>query len=171
MTKHIKKIALKHIPKTPGTLPMIAMLAALGVSSLTYTVTVHADTATSTRSTGVHMQKGKRGAGERHQQVSSVTTLHARPAAAGVIQSVSGYVVTVQDRENKLYTIDVSAATILKGGRGQASTTIAVTDLKVGDMFGAKGTLTGTHVIATQAMTSPQHAFMKKLYTKSTARK
>lgn len=166
MTKHIKKISLRHIPKTSRTLPMIAMLAALGVSSLTYTVTVTADTAATTRTTGIHMQKGKRGGGERHQHGPSTELLREKPVAAGVIQSVSGSIVTVRDRESKLYTVDVSNATILKGGRGQASTTIAVTDLKVGDMFGAKGTLTGTHVIATQAMTSPQHAFMKKLHTK-----
>ncbi len=171
MTKHIKKISLKNISKTSKTLPMIAMLAALGVSSLTYTVTVHADTSTSTRSTGVHMQKGKRGGGERSQHASSSMPLREKPAAAGVIQSVNGYIVTVKDRESKLYTIDVGNATILKGGRGQASTTVAVSDLKVGDMFGAKGVLTGTHVVATQAMTSPQHGFMKKLYNKATTTK
>lgn len=163
MTKHIKKIALQQIPKNAKTLPMIAMLAALGVSSLTYSVTVSADTATSTRITGMHIQKGKKVSGDKvdHRE---------KPAVAGVIQSIDGSRITVKDREGKLYTVDVGAATILKGGRGQAPISIQAADLVLGDMFGAKGVLTGTHVVATQGMTSPQHSFMKKLHEKRAKR-
>lgn len=163
MPKHTKKISSKKNQSRTNTLPMAALLMALGVSSLTYTVTVSAnDTATASRYVGMHMQKNKKGEGERHSRASS--TEHVKPAASGVIQSVQGYVVTVKSRDDVFYTIDVSKATMLRGGRGQASTTVSVTDLKVGDMFGAKGILTGTHVIATQAMTSPQHPFMRKLH-------
>lgn len=166
MSKHIKKIDLKNSKKTSRTLPMIAVLAALGVSSLTYTVTVSADSVTTTKTTGIHIQKGKRGHDEKHERamLHASSTPREKPAAAGVITSILGSVVTVQDRDGALYTIDVAGATILKGGRGQASTTIAITDLKVGDMLGAKGVKTGTHVIAKQVMTSPQHPFMKRLH-------
>lgn len=161
MTKQVKKTKLKNEQVSKATtLPMIAMLAALGVASLTYSVTVTADTATTIKTFGLHMQRGKRGT-DTHQLTNKV-----KPAAAGVIQSVIGSLVIVKDRDDTLYTIDVSLANIFRGGRGQASTTIAISDLKVGDMLGAKGMLTGTHVVATDVMTSAQHPFMKKIHEK-----
>ncbi len=164
MPKQVKNKKTKNIRKSTGTtLPMIAMLAALGVASLTYSVTVSADTSTAVRTFGVHMERGKKLGDKNH------LTNKVKPAAAGVIQSVIGSLVTIKDRDGALYTIDVSSANIFRGGRGQASTTIAVVDLKVGDMLGAKGTLTGAHVVATDVMTSAQHPFMKKMHEKLAA--
>jgi hypothetical protein len=162
MSKNVKKITVKNITKSAmPSLPMMAMLAALGVSSLTYTVTVSADTTTtSSKPLGIHMQRGKKGH-DKHQIANGV-----KPAAAGVIQSIDGMLVTIKDRSDTVYTIDVSGANIFRGGRGQASTTIAASSLKVGDMLGVKGVLTGTHVVATDVMTSAQHPFMKKLHEK-----
>lgn len=165
MKKNIKKIATQKKHTNSTTIPMIALLAALGVSSLTYTVTVQADTGTAAKTYGMHMHKGKRG-GEGKHTSSADKADKVRPAAAGVIQSVQGSVVTVKSRDGQLYTVETSSATIFRGGRGQASTTIAVSDLKVGDMLGVKGALNGTHVVATSVMTSPQHPFMKKIYEK-----
>lgn len=167
---HNKKNTVKKAKKRSQAIPMIALLAALGVSSLTYTVTVQADSttmaSTSTKTVGMHMKKGKGIKGNHAHASSTMAGIpKEKPAAAGIIQSITGSVVTVKDREDAVYTIDVSGAVIMKGGRGQASTTIAASDLKVGDMLGAKGTLQGTHVVATHAMTSPQHPFMKKIHS------
>jgi hypothetical protein len=166
MSKNVKKITVKNITKSAmPTLPMMAILAALGVSSLTYTVTVSADTtASANKPSGIHMLRGKKGGSDGYRIADGV-----KPAAAGVIQSVSGSIITIKDRSDTMYTIDVSSANIFRGGRGQASTTIAVSDIRVGDMLGVKGAITGTHVIATDVMTSAQHPFMKKLHKKLTS--
>lgn len=261
MPKNIKKVLRKKKARASTTLPMIAMLAALGVSSLTYSVTtVSADAGTSaTKTTTIQMPKGKRG-GERGQhgiggtvtgitgtvititgKDSKVYTIDAssakfvkvtppvqstgtssslrpeptfttialtdisvgntimvkgtisgttvtatevavgtfsksgphdgsvkriKPVAAGVIQSINGSIVTIKDRVGAVYTVDVSGAKILQGGRGLASTVVTVADIKVGDMLGAQGVLTGTNVVATEVMTGPQHPFMQRLNEK-----
>ncbi len=251
MSKNTKKI-LRKKKRVSQTLPIIAMLAALGVSSLTYSVTASADSGTSTTTrTSIHMSKGRKQAvggtvtavsgtditvttpkhgtytvdashasfvkfvepstaGTRPATTSATisdvvvgvnimtrgtvsgthavatqvvigTGLHAKPAAgnkvhsvgkpaaSGVIQSIDGSLVTIKDKDNKTYIVDVSSAKILRGGRGQAATTIIVSDLKVGDMLGAKGTLTGATVVATDVMTSSPHAFMQRLHKTATS--
>lgn len=180
MSKNIKKV-LRKKKRVSQTLPIIAMLAALGVSSLTYSVSVSADSgASGVTRPSFNMLKNKKDGSKRENKdllekkgkgLKKGMENSIKPVAAGVIQSISGSLVTIKDRKDQIYTIDVSSAVILRGGRGQASTTIAVSDLKVGDMLGAKGVLTGTNVVATGVMTSPQHPFMKKIHDARTSSK
>lgn len=172
MSKHLKKV-LRKKKRISQTLPIIAMLAALGISTLTYSVTVSADTGTASSTTSVHMQRGKKSGIKSHTKGNTHSFIRSavKPTASGVIQSIDGTTVTIKDRNNTVYTIDVSSAHILKASIGKASTTISVSDLKVGDMLGVKGTLTGTTVTATDVVTSPQHPFMKKLHDARTSSK
>lgn len=70
----------------------------------------------------------------------------------GVVTAVSGSTVTIDSMVGKTkttYAVDASAATLKKGVGKGAPTTIAVTDITVGDRITAVGTLSGTTVSAT----------------------
>jgi len=74
------------------------------------------------------------------------------PGVAGTVSAVSGTTITVTGKNNTSYTVDVTNAKILKGNQGAAPSTISVSDIKVGDMVGVQGTISGTSVTATQVM-------------------
>lgn len=69
---------------------------------------------------------------------------------SGTVTAVSGSTITIDSlfaKTKTTYIIDASAAALTKGmGRG---TTIAVTDVKVGDKIMVTGPLTGTNIAAT----------------------
>jgi hypothetical protein len=82
----------------------------------------------------------------------------AKPAAAGIIQTVAGNTVTIKDRNSAIYTVDATSAKILKdsGTRGTAPVQGTIADLTVGNMLMAQGTLSGSTVVATEIVTGPQ---------------
>lgn len=86
-----------------------------------------------------------------------------KPIAFGTISAINGTVVTLVDSNNSTtYTVDTSNAKILKaptlpttdtGTRPTTrpeATTIALTDLKVGDSIVVRGTISGTNITATE---------------------
>jgi hypothetical protein len=71
-----------------------------------------------------------------------------KPAAAGKITAINGYILTIAGKNNSALTIDATNAKITSGFRA-SSTTIAIGNLTVGEMISATGALTGTNVVAT----------------------
>ncbi len=71
-------------------------------------------------------------------------TGNGMPVIAGKITTISGNSVTVTNRENVTYTIDVTNAKVEQKG-----TATTVSSLTVGDMVIVQGTVTGTTVSAT----------------------
>jgi hypothetical protein len=72
------------------------------------------------------------------------------PGVMGTVSAVSGNTITVAGKDNTSYTVDATNAKILKGVEGAAPTTGSVSDIKVGDTVGVRGTVTGTSVAATE---------------------
>ena len=81
------------------------------------------------------------------------------PGVMGTIASISGTAITVTGRNNTTYPVDASAATVHVAAEGAAPTTGTVASLKVGDMVGVRGTVTGTNVAATDIMSGMMHGF------------
>jgi hypothetical protein len=77
-----------------------------------------------------------------------------KPAAFGVVAGVSGTTILLDSKLPKTatttYTVDASNATIIKGIGKNATTTIAVSDIAVGDRLVVRGTVSGTTITATK---------------------
>ena len=89
-----------------------------------------------------------------------------KPTAGGKVTAVNGSTITIQDRDEKTYTIDATNAKLTSGFRD--TTTIVVSDIKVGDMVMTHGTLNGTTVTATDVhdmgtLPEPGKGFGKKM--------
>lgn len=67
------------------------------------------------------------------------------PGVMGHVTAISGSTITLSGTNNTTYTIDASAAKIVKN----RNTIIGITDIKVGDTIMVQGTVTGTTVVAT----------------------
>lgn len=67
------------------------------------------------------------------------------PGVMGQVTSINGSVITINGKNNTVYTIDASTAKIVKN----RNTVITIADIKVGDNIMAQGTVTGTNVAAT----------------------
>ncbi len=67
---------------------------------------------------------------------------------SGAVTAVNGSIITIAGMNKTVYTIDASGAAITKG-MGSTSTTLAITDVKVGDKVFAIGAITGTNIVAT----------------------
>lgn len=79
--------------------------------------------------------------------------LGMRPQVHGTITAINGTTITVADNmDGSIYTVEAGSAKILKGGDGTGPATVTVADLAVGDFLGARGTLTGTSLAATEIM-------------------
>lgn len=75
------------------------------------------------------------------------------PGVHGKITAISGSTITISnERSGTTYTVDASAATVMKGSVGAAPTASSVSSLAVGDMVHAVGTVSGTSVTATKIM-------------------
>lgn len=59
---------------------------------------------------------------------------------------------TVTGRDGTTYTVDVSGAKVMMGRDGAAPAAGSVSDIKVGDTVGVRGTVSGTSVSATEVM-------------------
>lgn len=73
------------------------------------------------------------------------------PMVSGSITAINGSYLTISGRNNTIYTVDITNAKILKGF-GSSTSTLALTDIKVGDAVGVIGTLSGTNITATSLL-------------------
>ncbi len=64
---------------------------------------------------------------------------------AGTITALNGPTLTLADKNNTIYTVDATNAKILKD---YASTSIAVSEIKIGDHVLVRGSLAGTSIVA-----------------------
>ena len=85
--------------------------------------------------------------GERPEGTTPAFTGNGMPVIAGKIATISGNSVTVSNRENVTYTVDVTNAKVEQKG-----TTATVSSLTVGDMVIVQGTVNGTTVSATSVI-------------------
>ncbi len=84
---------------------------------------------------------------------AGVTRPDRAPGVHGKITAISGTTLTItNERSNTTYTVDASAATVMKASAGAAPTTSSVSSLAVGDIVHARGTVSGTSVTATNIM-------------------
>jgi len=74
---------------------------------------------------------------------ASVPTGNGQPIIGGTVTAVSGDTVTITNKSNTSYTIDVTNATVTKNG-----TASSVSNVAVGDSVLAQGTVNGTSVTA-----------------------
>ncbi|MDE1924680.1 MAG: hypothetical protein KGH79_00665 [Patescibacteria group bacterium] len=117
-------------------IPMLAVAlaggAAAGISGI-----ASASTSTNT-ATQTFTDHGHRGMG---------------PGIVGTVSAVNGDSLTVAGKNGTTYTVDVTTATVMKSsGAGSAPTTVAISDIAVGDTIMAQGTVSGTSVTATNVM-------------------
>ncbi len=75
-----------------------------------------------------------------------------RTVFAGHVTAISGNTITITDMKNATYTVDATAAQIVKGNHAQTAETIA--DVKIGDRIVAIGTINGTTITATKIIDS-----------------
>lgn len=64
---------------------------------------------------------------------------------AGVVTSINGNSITLTGKDNVVYVVDATSATIKKGS---ATTTVDISQIHSGDKLFVRGTVTGTTVIA-----------------------
>ncbi len=79
-------------------------------------------------------------------------SMNGRNIFSGKVTAVSGSIITIDSMVGKTkntYMVDASAAVLSKGMGKGTPTTIAITDIAVGDQIFAIGTLSGTNVTAT----------------------
>ncbi|MEO5927065.1 MAG: DUF5666 domain-containing protein [Patescibacteria group bacterium] len=92
--------------------------------------------------------RGHLGGGHGFRQGMKPPFQGEKPTAGGKVTAISGSMITVQDRDNTTITIDASTAKVSKDFFRNAST-VAISDIKVGDMVMVHGTKNGTTVTAT----------------------
>jgi hypothetical protein len=98
-------------------------------------------------------------AAQNGAQAPHERTMGERPAVVGKITAISGTTLTVSSAGMRgdsssatTYTVDASAAKIVKGSVGAAPSEATVSSLAVGDTVAVDGTLSGTSVVATKVM-------------------
>lgn len=72
---------------------------------------------------------------------------NGQPVIAGTISTINGNTLTISNKSNITYSIDISSAKIVQG-----QNTITTSDLLVGDSVIVQGTITGTSVTATSVI-------------------
>ncbi len=96
---------------------------------------------------GVGMATGtraSRGRGIEHSAVAGLPTGNGQPVIAGTVTEVRGNAVTITNRGNIPYTVDVTNANIQKAGATSTASGIAV-----GDNVIVQGSVSGTTITAT----------------------
>lgn len=79
--------------------------------------------------------------------------MHGRgPGVMGTVAAVNGTTLTVTGKDSTSYTVDVSNAKVLKASEGTAPAAASLSDIKVGDTVGIRGTVSGSSVTATEVM-------------------
>jgi hypothetical protein len=121
-------------------------------------------TVTETTVTATEIIVGQPGKGPGERGGKDMSDVKREPGVMGKVSAISGNTVTLsgksgfgKDATDVSYTVDVSAATVKKfvagtDGSKPTETTIAVSDIVVGDMIMVKGTVSGTTVTATEIM-------------------
>lgn len=66
------------------------------------------------------------------------------PGVMGKVTAINGNTITVNSKNNTMYTIDATTAQVVKN----RNTIITLSDVKIGDTIMAKGTVDGTTVTA-----------------------
>ena len=74
-----------------------------------------------------------------------------KPGMIGTVASVSGTTLTITGKDGTTYTVDASAAAITKG-MGTSASTLAFSDIQVGDTVAVLGTFNGSTVTATKVI-------------------
>ncbi len=129
----LSNYSMKLSKKVPKSLVALAALVAIGAGA---GVAGIASAQTATGTTGTTQTQGA----------------HRGPGVRGTVASINGNTLTVTGKDNTTYIVDVSGAKVLKGTAGAAPTTGSVSDIKVGDTVGVRGTVTGVNVTATEVM-------------------
>jgi|GEM_PF-340730 hypothetical protein len=87
------------------------------------------------------------GKGKDQQPPISPIAGDGNPIVAGTVSAVSGSTITITNKSNVTYTINATNAKIVKGPN-----TASVSDIVVGDMVVAQGTINGNAVVATSVI-------------------
>jgi hypothetical protein len=87
------------------------------------------------------------GQGKGSGQGTPPFTGNGEPIVAGSVTAVSGNTITITNKSNVTYTIDATNAKITKGPN-----TSTISDVAVGDMIVAQGTVNGNAVVATSVI-------------------
>ncbi len=72
---------------------------------------------------------------------------NGQPIIGGKVTAVSGSTITVTNKSNVVYTVDLANAKIVKSGK-----TAVIADVVVGDTVLVQGTINGTSVVATSVI-------------------
>ncbi len=127
-------------------IPAIALTLLAGGAIAGYATLASAQSATSTTGSTMEGRMGNRG-----------------PHVHGTVSAVSGTTITITDRRSgSTYTIDASAATFKKAAAGSEPTAVTISEIAVGDEISALGTISGTHVVATEVMEGQFRGHMGK---------
>ncbi len=89
---------------------------------------------------------GARPAGTEDMQ-NSVITGNGEPVVAGSVTAISGNTITITNKSNVTYTVDATNAKVEKGNAASAISNVAV-----GDMIVAQGTVNGNSVTASSVL-------------------
>ena len=81
--------------------------------------------------------------GQPSQNQTSPITGNGQPVVAGTVSSISGNTLSITNKSNVSYTIDVTNAKIVEG-----QNTITVSSIAVGDSVIVQGTVSGNSVVA-----------------------
>lgn len=92
---------------------------------------------------------GGMGTSTRTMPMSPITG-NGQPVIAGSVSAISGNTLTVTNKSNVTYTVDVTNAKIVEG-----QSTIAVTGITVGDNVIIQGAVSGTSVTASSVIDQP----------------
>ncbi|MDB5204789.1 MAG: hypothetical protein JWP09_817 [Candidatus Taylorbacteria bacterium] len=80
------------------------------------------------------------------QKVEHIKHLAKENGVVGTVESISGNILIIKDKNNVSYNVDVSSAKLFKA----KDVTIALSDIKVGEKIFAAGTVTNNTVVATK---------------------
>jgi hypothetical protein len=78
---------------------------------------------------------------------TSPITGNGQPVIAGTVSTISGSTLTITNKSNITYTVDITNAKIVKG-----QNTITISDIAVGDAVVVQGTINGTSVTASSVI-------------------
>ncbi|MDR3519518.1 MAG: hypothetical protein P4L63_01350 [Candidatus Pacebacteria bacterium] len=85
--------------------------------------------------------------GQPGQNQTSPITGNGQPVVAGAVTSLSGNTLTITNKSNVTYTVDVTNAKIIQG-----QTTITISNIAVGDNVVVQGTVNGNSVTASSVI-------------------
>jgi len=99
---------------------------------------------TSVTATAINDGAPKGGLGDAKTPAQSPIQGNGEPVVGGTVTAINGSTLTVTNKSNVTYSVDTSAATIIKG-----NTTSSIASVATGDNVIIQGTVNGTSVTAT----------------------